>query len=480
VDYKNNNKSRSGVPRFFVAGAAHLDIISVAAGPSATLDKPGTLHLDIGGTGFNLANNLRALGGDINLLTALPASPFTDIILDSLAENGIQVFAKQHESLQLGGFSAHLNSSGEVISAVSASPVELYQFEDLEIDEVLHSATAAIADCNLNSGSLAKIANRVGEAGVPFFVAGVSQEKSLRLEVCLGFGHTFFLNKDEFHYFFNNTGRRHLLESFDALELGKTTGSNWLVSDGANGVSYYSASETFSLEAPPLNAVLTLPGAGDMLLAATVWYLTQGLPLNEAAKRGMLQVTRVAERKNCSLAAANRIESAMHSITQATRTDLMTNLQNRRGLEREMESQAMKALARKGLVSAVILDIDKFKAINDEFGHAVGDAVISWVAAQLKFSIREHDVAGRWGGEEFIVLLPGEALDGAALVAERIRARVQEHSTSSGEIPRQITVSIGVACCNPGESFDSVINRADKALYRAKANGRNRVELAAS
>lgn len=477
MDYQS--KRIPSAPRFFIAGAAHLDIISMAAGEAATQDKLGTLSLEIGGTGFNLANNLQALGGQITLLTALPYSPFTDIILDNLAENGIHVLAKQHQSLPLGGFSVHLDHKGEVLSAVSACPVELYCFDELEIDEALQSASAALADCNLSLGSLAKVAVRVKEAGIPFFVAGVSQEKSLKLEVCLGLGHTIFLNKDELHYFLRHSGRERLINSLGAgPELSRATGSNWLVSDGAKGVTFYSEAGSFWLPAPDLSSTKVLPGVGDILMAAAAWNLEKGLPTREALELSLLQIKKVAERKNCSLAQSDGIERALHRMTQATRTDLLTNLYNRRGLEREMESQAMKALARKGLVSVLILDIDKFKAINDDFGHSVGDSVIAWVAAQLKISVREHDVAGRWGGEEFIVLLPGEALDGASLVAERIRHRIQNSSTTENGLPRQITASIGIACCKPGEVFDSAINRADKALYLAKENGRNRVERA--
>lgn len=477
VDHKI--ESVLSVPRFFVAGAAHLDIISVATKDSQTPDKRGALHLEIGGTGFNLANNLQALGGQITLLTALPHSPFTDLILDNLSENGIHVLAKQHPSLPLGGFSVHLDHTGEVLSAVSACPVELYRFDELDIDEALQSASAALADCNLSLGSLANVARRVKDAGVPFFVAGVSQEKCLKLEVCLGLGHTFFLNKTEFYYFLRNSGRGHLLESLnDGAKLSRETGSNWLVTDGPNGVTYYSEGDTLRLPAPVLEAPSALPGVGDMLMAATVWGLTKGAPVKTALEAGLLQVKSVAERKNCSLAPTNGIEGALHRMTQATRTDLLTNLYNRRGLEREMESQAMKALARKGLVSVLILDIDKFKAINDDFGHSVGDTVIAWVAAQLKHSVREHDVAGRWGGEEFIVLLPGESIEGAVLVAERIRKRIQDCSVVDNGPPRQITASIGIACCEPGESFDSAIRRADTALYLAKENGRNRVQPA--
>jgi diguanylate cyclase (GGDEF)-like protein len=477
---ENNTNNTLPSPKFFVAGAAHLDVISVAIEQTGRVDKQGTLHLDIGGTGLNLANNLRDLGGPVTLLTALPCSPFTDIILDNLQENGIQVFAKNTAGPPLGGFSVHLDSKGTLLSAVSSCPVEHYQFDGLEIDEALQFSCAALADCNLSLVSLAKVAERAAAAKVPFFVAGVSQEKSLKLEVCLDLGHTFFIKKDELYFFLNNTGRRHLTESLDGPRLSQETGSNWVVSDGGGEISFYSEADSFSMKSAlqGQGAGNSLQGAGTVLMAAVVWHMAQGRPARKAVELGLIQATRIAGRKACNVAASDGIEGALNRITKATRTDPLTKLYNRRGLDREMNSQAMKAMARKGLVTVLLLDIDNFKSVNDDFGHSSGDLVLAWLAAQLQFSARETDVIGRWGGEEFILLLPGEALAGASLVAERIRNRIQELSDVAEFVPRQITVSIGVACCEPGETFDSTINRADQALYRAKEGGRNRTELA--
>jgi diguanylate cyclase (GGDEF)-like protein len=129
-------------------------------------------------------------------------------------------------------------------------------------------------------------------------------------------------------------------------------------------------------------------------------------------------------------------------------------------------------------LSVLFLDLDHFKQVNDVFGHAAGDNVLAAVGVTLRSSIRESDFCGRFGGEEFIALLPHTDLLGAGLVAEKIRAAVETVQVPA--VKREITISIGVATA-PVHGIDvEVVSRlADRALYSAKAGGRNRVELAA-
>jgi diguanylate cyclase (GGDEF)-like protein len=121
-----------------------------------------------------------------------------------------------------------------------------------------------------------------------------------------------------------------------------------------------------------------------------------------------------------------------------------------------------------------MLDIDNFKAVNDTFGHRAGDEVILSVAHAIMACIRKTDVAGRYGGEEFLVLLPETDLASAKVVAEKIRSTVAQLSFEIKDLA--ITISAGVAEAQQGESYEAFINRADANLYRAKRSGKNRVE----
>ena len=169
----------------------------------------------------------------------------------------------------------------------------------------------------------------------------------------------------------------------------------------------------------------------------------------------------------------------VHTQTQqATRlerdanTDILTGLPNRRFLQTQLEGEFERAERYGRTFSVALLDLDHFKRVNDSFGHAVGDKVLQEVARLLAGQARNLDTAGRWGGEEFLLLLPELPLGAAFEVAERFRLLVAEHPFAHGH---PLTVSLGVAEYRAGEGLDDLLNRADAALYDAKTGGRNRV-----
>ncbi|MCW4386804.1 diguanylate cyclase [Salinibacterium sp. SYSU T00001] len=156
--------------------------------------------------------------------------------------------------------------------------------------------------------------------------------------------------------------------------------------------------------------------------------------------------------------------------------DPLTGLLNRRGGEAMLDAARAEAQARGGTFSVVMGDIDRFKSVNDRYGHPVGDAVLQAVASALEQNVRAESSVVRWGGEEFLVVLPAMALDTAVPLAERLRALVAEAET---EPAGAVTISLGVAEWFPGEGLASVVSRADKALYSSKTHGRDRVTRAA-
>jgi two-component system cell cycle response regulator len=157
--------------------------------------------------------------------------------------------------------------------------------------------------------------------------------------------------------------------------------------------------------------------------------------------------------------------------------DPLTGLNNRRafieGLGQELDRRARHGYP----VSVMLLDVDHFKAINDRFGHATGDLVLASVGKALQTHFRKVDVVARWGGEEFVVALSGAAAEGAHIAAERLRQTIEELEVArpSGEPPVKLTISLGLATHRLGEPLDSVVDRADRAMYGAKTMGRNRV-----
>jgi len=155
--------------------------------------------------------------------------------------------------------------------------------------------------------------------------------------------------------------------------------------------------------------------------------------------------------------------------------DALTGCANRRSLLETLEREWDRA-RRYGLVlTALMIDLDHFKLVNDTQGHLAGDSVLRQVGELLRREVRSVDTVGRYGGEEFVVILPETALHGATIYAERVRHRIQGHNFGSPALPINVTVSIGVASV-PDEratSPDTFLALADAALYRAKADGRN-------
>jgi len=158
-------------------------------------------------------------------------------------------------------------------------------------------------------------------------------------------------------------------------------------------------------------------------------------------------------------------------LEQLMLTDPLTGIGNRRLLTRRLAEETMRAQRHKRPLCTIFFDLDHFKRINDVYGHAAGDAVLAGVADSLKACLREYDLLGRFGGEEFVVLLPETGIDDALQVAERMRLDVA--GMRLPQIPETITVSAGLAEWMADETGEDLLRRSDRALYRAKEAGRN-------
>jgi diguanylate cyclase (GGDEF)-like protein len=182
------------------------------------------------------------------------------------------------------------------------------------------------------------------------------------------------------------------------------------------------------------------------------------------------------ESDNLDLVMKNR------TLAEISARDSLTGLYNRWYVMEKIDSEMNRSLRHGCPVSVLMLDIDHFKRVNDAFGHAAGDGVLRAVAQVLRDSCRVYDVPGRYGGEEFCVVLPETKTGNTTVVAERIRERMASSSFNVGGDSVVVTASIGIAGIDSmeGEGLVSpsiLIDRADRALYSAKHRGRNRVEL---
>ncbi|TFC01675.1 GGDEF domain-containing protein [Cryobacterium adonitolivorans] len=167
-------------------------------------------------------------------------------------------------------------------------------------------------------------------------------------------------------------------------------------------------------------------------------------------------------------------------LDQQAHTDPLTRLPNRRALDRQLPEMMRTARERSEPLCAVMIDMDHFKKVNDEHGHATGDRVLTTMAAILGDATRDSDLAVRVGGEEFLLVLGNTTTDQAVQICERLLGKVRNHPWGVVTAGLRCTASVGVALLKQGESVSRWLGRADAALYEAKASGRDRVELAAS
>jgi two-component system cell cycle response regulator len=168
-----------------------------------------------------------------------------------------------------------------------------------------------------------------------------------------------------------------------------------------------------------------------------------------------------------------RLRAELDRSLEMAVTDPLTGLRNRRYVRRHLD-----ALLRNTGAAVLLIDVDRFKTVNDTLGHAAGDEVLREIAERLRGHLRASDVVARYGGEEFIVVMAGATDEEALLVAERLRSAVSCAPIQAGGQALEVTVSLGIAAGTMGASCDQVVGASDSALYRAKNNGRNRVEVA--
>jgi diguanylate cyclase (GGDEF)-like protein len=205
-------------------------------------------------------------------------------------------------------------------------------------------------------------------------------------------------------------------------------------------------------------------------------YITKPIEFAElkARLRSMLRIKRLQEELE---ERERQLLEANERLRHMSRTDGLTGLDNRRYLEQQLDMMYAHSERLGEPLSVVICDLDRFKSVNDTYGHAAGDAVLKQFAMILKREAREIDRVARYGGEEFVILLPGTVLDAAVTFAERVRKGIEGHTFTFDGGTLQRTASFGVAAWPHPKigNCDGILRAADDALYVAKETGRNRV-----
>jgi diguanylate cyclase (GGDEF)-like protein len=206
-------------------------------------------------------------------------------------------------------------------------------------------------------------------------------------------------------------------------------------------------------------------------------YISKPFKAEELLARVDVAIRLKRERDELRLSADEALARAEVAQERAM-TDPLTGLLNRYGLQRILTHEHAEALRYDRALSCLMIDLDNFKGINDSYGHSMGDAALQQVANILTDAVRGSDMVCRYGGEEFVVLLPETNLEGAVALGEKIRAAAEARLFGDGRDDRshfRLTLSAGAATISDHESGNDMLARADMALYQAKAQGRNRV-----
>ncbi|MFP4243292.1 MAG: GGDEF domain-containing protein [Chitinispirillaceae bacterium] len=219
------------------------------------------------------------------------------------------------------------------------------------------------------------------------------------------------------------------------------------------------------------NGIMAVPlqAAGKLV---GVLSLVEKSPVREFSQADLNLLTMFAQQAAMAIRTIMLLERARHQAE----TDSLTGLYNHRHFFEKAQKEVNRSLREKRSLSAIIFDIDFFKQVNDTYGHSVGDQVITSISNLCRQIFRTADIVGRYGGEEFSVMLPNTDIIKAREVAERVRRGIEELSFNSSQGSFSITISLGLACLNTRcATLNELICRADEALYEAKAGGRNRI-----
>lgn len=454
---------------FFVAGSAHLDLLARVTGRTNVVDRIGDVSVEVGGSAANVALNLAHFGHPVRLLTAMNRSPFSSVVLSYLQDNNVEPYVVFDDDLPIGAFSAHIDLNGEMVSAITSTPVDRVVFEENYLMACLKGARAAVVDCNLSAATLDLLADLCVRLKIPCFCSAVSEPKILRIaDVTHSFA-GIFLNRREAHFF-----KEQRMANCDGYEdMASHLGTTFYVTRDESGVAITDGAGTLSVDAPSLQeASGNKLGLGDAFMSAVVHEIvTTSVSPAEASKRALAYVRTLADKNNCNIGKEGSVLSILESRDRDAHYDSLTGVFNRRASELALMRAATDASQSHAALAVILIDIDHFKTINDQYGHAKGDAVLAQVSDVIQKTMRDMDSVGRWGGEEFLCILPGSSIDVARKVSERICVSVRRNIT----VPRTLTVSCGVAAHRMNEAFSDVVERADRALYKAKELGRNRV-----
>lgn len=239
----------------------------------------------------------------------------------------------------------------------------------------------------------------------------------------------------------------------------KTKTDDILAGFDAGGVDYITKPFQEKVLMARIRTHLELKDSREILFKQTAELQQKNMELTEAGD--------IIRSKNLEL------KKTMEKLEETVRIDHLTGLFNRRHISEIFTNEKARVKRNDGIFSIILSDVDKFKSVNDNHGHQFGDYVLKTISTIMNSSIREQDTLARWGGEEFILLLPDTPGDGAETLADKLRNKIAGYDFSDNGANTKVTMTFGISVFKKGSDIDTVIQQADQALYKGKEKGRN-------
>lgn len=453
-----------------VAGSVHIDIfadITDIPGNAQVIDQKGSLMVGVGGTAYNIACSLKKSGMDVVFASALKRnSLFTRLILSRLVELG---FSKDHLLLEKdlceGGFIAY-RDKGDLVRAVTASPLDDLDFLVPNIEGVMADSDFAFIDLNLSASMVRSMCKLSEKPSKPLFISAVSEIKALKLLELVDEPVTaIFLNRLEAKHLLSVSGKDQLSDIKDD--------TIWVVTMDREGVQVVVDDAVHKYEPPKFNNTGSFSGAGDAFATGFASSLVAGARIQDCVKHGFFNVKEVLGKPHSNSDDLNLVEDADKSIF----TDVLTGLHNRAFYEEEKRI-VWNMFKRDEVIPIflLVLDVDNFKRINDTYGHHTGDEVLRLLGRTILKGIRSSDLAFRFGGEEIIILFRNLPHERAVEVSNRIRLAFEGSVVMKDSQEVRTTLSGGLTPLSLNDnSIEDAFKRADEALYTAKKSGKNRI-----
>ena len=452
-------------PYIFIAGAANVDVIATIASEGRQNNHRGSVSIEFGGCAYNMALNLAVLGAGVTFMTAQNDGPFAQMIRAEMRQRSIRPYVQLVQDLPDSVFVGTFQASHMTTSVLSETLFRV-DFEESFLEKGVREAKAVIATAELSPATLQRLVQVANRLHVPVYIAGCSAEEVGRLNNVKGVIDLIFLNEKE-----AADDAVALLGTPDLNQLAARRACTLIVTQGARGASIITPEGSTKIPMPKTSVTGNTLGAGDFLMASTVHQLTLGHPLAEAIGETFKLMPKVLSHKHANIADDNVIRSNIGQVYNQAHLDNLTGVLNRHGFQNYL-SQLTEDEAATAFVA--LLDADYFKSVNDTYGHDVGDEVLQLIAKTVKSNLRQGDMVGRWGGEEFICLLKARDMADAMDSLNRVRQAL-EKTPVPGMGGKYITLSGGVARYHPQGDAAHSLKLADQALYQAKEQGRNRI-----